>query len=278
MQKQQWNITGNQGIYWAYDPAFTESGRLLQGFVCRQGGVSQGAYESLNISYSTDDDIDNIRENRRRLAQAMGFPLESWAGIRQVHGNHVVLVGKEEAGAGVLDPEVLRVKADGQITNIPGVTLVTQHADCVPLYFWDPVNNAIGLSHAGWQGTVSNIAGETVKAMAKAFGTKTEDLRAGIGPSAGPCHYEVDEPVIQRFVENFGQMVLEKEKILKPSPNQGRAMLDLWQANLYLLLQHGLKIERISVSGFCTMCHSDKFFSHRCRAKGRQAAILRINN
>lgn len=276
MTQQPWSTQTNQGVCWAWDPSLTKNDQLIQGFVGRTGGVSQGPYESLNISYSTEDKIENIFANRRILADALGFSLESWTGIRQVHGKQVIKVGKAEAGCGVLDPDVLRVRADGLITNVPGVTLVTQHADCVPLFFWDPVQRAIGLSHAGWHGTVANIAGETVQAMISSFGTKPENLLAGIGPSAGPCHYEVDEPVISRFEDLFGQEVIHIEQILKPSQNPGRAMLNLWQANYYLLREQGLPEQNISIAGMCTICQTDRFFSHRRRDKGRQAAVLQI--
>lgn len=276
MNQVPWEIKEKNGVCWAGDPAWNSSGRVLQGFCGRRGGVSQGAYASLNIGYSGGDDPRHVEANRRIMADAMGFDLNHWTGVWQVHGNRVLRVQAEDAGRGAYPAKEELVQADGQITDVPGITLISQHADCVPLYFWDPRHQAIGLSHAGWKGTLLDIAGNTIQAMAEAFGSKPEELFAAIGPSAGPCHYEVDEPVIEKAAEVFGEESDAQKRVLRPSPNPGHAYLDLWQANRQLLLRRGIPAEQISESGLCTICHQDLFFSHRCGGRGRQAAVLRL--
>ena len=273
---QPWEITERKGVCWAGDPAWNAGGQVFQGFCGRSGGVSQGDYASLNIGFSGGDDVQRVEANRRIMANAMGFDLDSWTGVWQIHGNRVLRVCAEDAGRGAFRAKEGLVQADGQITDVPGITLISQHADCVPLYFWDPKRRAIGLSHAGWKGTLLDIAGCTVRAMAEAFGSKPEELFAAIGPSAGPCHYEVDEPVIRKAAEIFGEEIEGLTPVLLPSRKPGHAYLDLWQANRQLMLRRGILDQRISMSGLCTICHQDLFFSHRCGARGRQAAVLRL--
>lgn len=276
MEQVQWPIKQKLGIEWARDPLLNQTGLVLQGFCGRKGGKSQGTYEALNISFSTSDTYENICANRQLLAEALGFPLSSWTGIHQVHGNRVVRVEQKDAGQGGLDSGVLLKQADGQITNVPGVTLISQHADCLALYFLDPVHKAIGLSHAGWKGTLLNIAGETIQAMEEAYGTRPSDLLVAIGPGAGPCHYEVDEPVIKRVKEVFSDREIEQNQLMVYTKEIGKAMLDLGACNRLLLLQAGLQSEHISLAGICTICAQKQFFSHRCGAGGRQAAVLRL--
>ena len=276
MKQQPWRIFKKNGISWARDPAFHTTGQVLQGFCGRTGGVSQGSFESLNISYVSGDDPRHVAQNREKMADAIGFGMSGWTGLRQVHGSRVIRTGLEDAGRGAFGSEAELLEADGQITNIPGITLISQHADCVPLYFWDPAQRAIGLSHGGWKGTLLDIAGSTVKAMAEAYGSKPEDLLAAIGPSAGPCHYEVDGPVIHQVTEVFGQGTFLLDRLLQPSQNTGHAFLDLWETNRQLLLRQGLRDSNISISGLCTLCHQETFFSHRCGFGGRQAAFLQL--
>ncbi|MEL7624585.1 MAG: peptidoglycan editing factor PgeF [Clostridiales bacterium] len=273
-RQHTWRWQSNQGIYWLEDSFLMDSGMVQQGFSGRLGGVSLPPYDSLNLSYSSGDEIGAIQENRRRLALACDFSLESWSGLRQVHGTRIELITKAQAGLGVLDPEPALLKADGQITAEPGITLVTQHADCIPLYFADPVNGAIGLAHGGWQGTLRNIAGAMVKAMADRLGSKPADLLVSIGPGAGPCHYEVDKPVLDQAELCFAKVPRALDKILRPSPLAGRAYLNLWQANAILLEESGILPQHISIAGICTICENQRLFSHRRGDRGRQVAFI----
>jgi YfiH family protein len=229
----------------------------------------------LNLGYSAGQAPSLVLENRRRLAAAAGFSLASWRGLRQAHGKRIVLVAG--AGMGNAEPGAPLPEADGQITRDAGVTLITQHADCVPLYFLDPGRQAVGLAHAGWKGTLLDIAGAMVRAMGEAFGSRPGDLLVAIGPGAGPCHYEVDEPVLAPARERFAAMPGALESVTRPSGRPGRAWLDLWRANALLLTASGVLWERISVAGLCTICCNDRLFSHRQGDRGRQVAFIGLS-
>ena len=275
-RRGQWGWLENQGIHWVRDNTLMDTGLVRQGFIGRSGGVSVPPYGSLNIGYSTGDDIQAVRENRRRIESALQLPLESWSCLRQIHGTSVKKITAKEAGLGIMDPEVALSRADAQITDESGVVLVTQHADCIPLYVLDPVKPAIGLAHAGWRGTLRNIAGALVDAMAQAYGSKPADMLAAIGPGAGPCHYEVDEPVMLLAEKCFGAVSGALEALLQPSPNPGRAYLDLWEANALLFEKYGIPAKQISLAGICTICDNDRLFSYRKKDKGRQAAFFSL--
>jgi YfiH family protein len=163
---------------------------------------------------------------------------------------------------------------DGLVTNEPGVTLVTHHADCAPLYFADPVQKAVGLAHSGWHGTAARIGAETVRAMAREFGTRPENLICVIGPSIGPCCFEVDSPVYEIFagMEDLSPREWTRED------GGGKYHIDLWEANRRILISVGVQAGNISVSGLCTQCHPDLLFSHRASGgkRGGLAAFLAL--
>ena len=163
---------------------------------------------------------------------------------------------------------------DGLLTDEPGVTLVTYYADCVPLYFLDPVHRAIGLAHAGWRGTVAGMGIKMAEAMAHKFGSRPEELLAAIGPSIGPCCYEVDQPVADAFAARTDW---QPESFLRDCGN-GKYMLNLWEANRRALLRAGLLEAHISVAELCTRCHADWLFSHRASGgkRGGMAAFLAL--
>lgn len=274
-RQDSWLMRESQGVCWRVSPLFEESGLVLQGFCGRRGGVSLPPFASLNISYSTKDAPFLVQENRRRFAASCGFELESWRGVHQVHGVEIV---RAEAGAGEspLDPEAVLPQADGQITDVPGLTLVSQHADCIPLYFLDPVHRAVGLAHAGWRGTFADMAGRMVEAMAEAYHSRPEQLFAAIGPGAGVCHYEVDAPVIEAAMVAFGKGTPELARVLRPGKEPGKAWADLPGANALLLERRGVLPQNISLAGICTICENREFFSHRQKDAGRQCAFLQL--
>ncbi|MCL1804887.1 MAG: peptidoglycan editing factor PgeF [Clostridiales bacterium] len=270
-----WRWQDMQGINWAEDSFLTDTGLVKQGFSCRGGGVSHAPCDTLNIGY-TWDDHEAVKENRRLLATAAGIPLERWSCLRQVHGTKIRIVTEKDAGRGIMEPVVELPVADGQVTNIPGVVLVTLHADCIPIYIIDTKNMAIGLGHAGWKGTMADMAGALVAGMKAAFGSEPADMLASIGPGAGGCHYEVDEPVLAKVWERFGSRPDDMGAIIKPAAEPGKAYLDLGMANAILLSEMGIPEDRISLSGMCTI-HEEVFFSHREGDRGRQAAFLALS-
>ena len=253
-------------------PILEKTGLVKQGFSTKLGGVSQGKYATMNFTFTRGDNRLHVMENYRRMGKALGVDTERMVLSYQTHTTNVKLVTKEDAGKGIVKERDYE-DVDGLITNIPGITLVTFYADCVPLYFLDPIHQAIGLSHSGWRGTVKRMGEVTVKKMEEAFGTKAEDVIACIGPSICKECYEVGSEVAQEFMKRFdkkhwGDILTEKK--------DGKYMLDLWRANEIVLLEAGIKQENIQITDICTHCNSDLLFSHRTTGneRGNLAAFL----
>jgi len=252
---------------------------LEAGFSTRLGGVSRAPWHSLNTALHVGDADGDVIRNRRRIAAGLGWPFEAWTSASQVHGNRVYRVTAEDRGKGRARPEDAVAEADALITDVPGTLLVMYYADCVPLYFYDPDHSAIGLAHAGWRGTALDVAGETVRAMEAAFGTRPDRLYAAIGPSIGPCCYEVDEPVLCRLLplaETLQRFVGPGAEALTAPARPGRAAANLKEFNRRLMMKAGILPSRIEISRWCTGCRTDLFFSHRREGgkTGRMAAWL----
>lgn len=230
------------------------------GFSTRVGGVSQGPYESLNIGQTTSDVPRRVHENRERLARALGVPLVRT--LNMVHGAHVVRVDS--------NPAPVRT-GDACITDRPGVAMMITTADCVPIFFHDPVRGAVGLAHAGWRGTVEGVAAATVAAMTREFGSSPADLQVALGPAIGPCCFEVDADVAGPFHHRFPGKDLVADRVNKFT-------VDLWRANRHVLLDAGVSEARICTSRICTSCRVDLFFSFRrdWKVTGRMAAVIAL--
>lgn len=252
-------------------PFLEEKAPVKAVFSTRQGGISQGAFGTLNLGFHVGDDPGRVLNNRRLLASAAGLPLETWVVGEQVHGAKVAVVGKEEKGRGADSLDTAIKGVDGLATSEPGITLVAFFADCVPIYLVDPVRRAIALAHAGWRGTLFGIATQAVTTLLEAFNCKPLDLWAVIGPAIGPCCYKVDE----QMAENFKKELPWAEQVLKAGGNDSW-YLDLWEANRLELLDYGLSPQKIAVARTCTFCHPELFFSHRRDGghTGRLAALL----
>lgn len=239
---------------------------LTAGFTSRRGGVSESPFGTLNCGLHVQDDPARVALNRRRLAEAIGMPFDACTYAEQVHGSQVAVVGEAELGAGRESQEASISGADGLITDRPGVTLNLMFADCVPLYFYDPVHRAVGLAHAGWKGTVSQIAMATVSKMEQTYNSKPEELYAAIGPCIDVCCYEVDEKVAERVrsvLQSIGATSEEREQILRPQPESGKYRLALKTLNRLLMTKAGILSSRIEVTELCTSCDIGRFFSHR---------------
>ncbi|MCI9416482.1 MAG: peptidoglycan editing factor PgeF [Eubacterium sp.] len=253
-------------------PQLKECGIVKHGFTTRLGGVSEGIFSTLNLSFSRGDERSHVEENYRRLAEALGVRYESFVLSDQTHTTNVIRVGREDAGNGILYEQKYK-DVDGMVTNEEGVTLVTFHADCVPLYFVDPRHHAIGLSHSGWRGTVERMGEATLTKMRDEFGTNPSDVLCAIGPSICQNCYEVGEDVAEKFREAFSD-----EKDLVTEKGNGKYRLDLWRANEVLLLEAGVLQEHLSVTKLCTCCHPELLFSHRASMgkRGNLAAVMAL--
>lgn len=225
------------------------------GFTTREGGVSAPPWDRLNLGGLVGDDPAHVAENWRRLERATGL---EFARVRQVHGSRVV----RAAGGGPPADE-----ADAVLSTVAGVAACVSVADCVPVLLADPDGGAVAAVHAGWRGTAARVAAEAVRALSRESGAPAARLLAAVGPSIGPCCYEVSEDLAQRFrVELGGEVVMDGD----------RPHLDLWAANRRILAEAGLSPERIEVLGRCTSCEREVFFSHRRDAgrTGRQMAFI----
>ena len=254
--------------------AFKKQSWLTHAFSTRFGGVSLGCFASMNLGFGRGDDDASVAENYRRLGEAVGFDWTKVVLSHQTHTTNVRLVTKKDAGKGTVR-ERDYTDVDGLITNEPGLPLVTFYADCVPLYFADPTNKAIGLSHSGWRGTVGRMGEQTLKAMYEAFGTKPQDVIAVVGPSiCGDC-FEVGPEVATEFAASFSRKQMEE---ICHAGNGDRSYIDLWKANRIVLEEAGVPAQNISVTNLCTRCNPELLYSHRIMGaqRGNLAAILMI--
>ena len=238
-------------------------------FSTRRGGVSEGYLSSLNLGAHRGDKPANVLENYRILGRALGFSVRDTVFARQVHGNVVRRVTKENAGEGLFFP--VPTDCDGLVTDTPGLVLTVFTADCTPILFEDPVTGAVGACHAGWRGTVADIAGKTVEAMTREFGSRPEDLRAAIGPNLGMCCFETDADVPQAVIALLGEQAAAP--FIRTVEEKFR--VDLKGVNEFLLRRAGVTC--IDVSTECTACNPDRFWSHRVThgKRGSLAALIR---
>ena len=250
-----------------------ETGIVEHCFTTRAGGVSEGIFSSLNLSYTRGDQKDAVDENYRRLAQALGVAPGDFVLSDQTHTTNVLRVGTSDKGCGVTRPRPY-TDVDGLITNEPGVVLSTFFADCVPLYFVDPVHRAIGMSHSGWRGTVHRMGEVTLQAMAREFGSRPEDVIAAVGPSICRSCYEVSEDVADEFKREFPDIIPD----ILDEKGGGKYQLDLWKCNEHILLDAGILPENLAVTNLCTCCNPTLLFSHRASGgkRGNLGAFLYI--
>jgi len=239
---------------------------LIHGVFTRQGGVSPVPWDSLNVGGYIGDPLENTYLNRVRSFEAMGRDPESVYDVWQVHSADVICTDAPRP------KDVPHKKADAILTNNPEITLFMRFADCVPILFYDPVKRVVGVAHAGWQGTVKQVVTATVEKMKSVYGGDPTDIRAGIGPSIAAHHYEVGSDVVGQVYNTFG----DQAEALLPRQN-GSVYFNLWEANRLLLEQAG--VQEIEISGLCTACHPQDWFSHRGEKgkTGRFGALIALN-
>ena len=261
---------------------------LIHGIFTRQGGCSESPYRGLNTSTSLrvigGDSVPNVIRNRALTLQALDLQGYPCATLWQVHGADIAVFDQHDEWRTdwafhsyyeqTWTPQSIH-KADAIITKQQRVAISLSFADCVPILLYDPIEQVIGIAHGGWRGTARGIAAATVDAMAERFGCQPGNIYAGIGPSIGSCCYEVTEMVQQHFLgqlpfndlptqERYRDIVHESATFSTLQlPNKTSLRLDLWATNRKQLLTVGLTPEHIEVTGLCTSCNIDRFFSHR---------------
>lgn len=264
-------------------------------FSTRIGGVSEGIYSSMNLSFTRGDNSTAVLKNYERIAKAMKGNVKEMVAAHQTHTTNIRRVTREDMGKGVTAVRDYE-EIDGLITDERGIILATFYADCVPLFFVDPEHKAIGLAHSGWRGTVAQMGACMVKAMQEQFGSRPESLIAAIGPSICQECYEVSEEVASAFEVLLASMDSERiqeemeecgfyadsdgktRKVLKQGKSSGKYQLDLWLANAIIMRNAGIPLSRIEVTDICT-CHNPKYlFSHRASngRRGNLGAFLKL--
>ena len=241
---------------------------LAAGFTTKNGGASIGHHKGLNMAYHVNDSNEKVTANRRIVANKLAFPLTNWVGSEQTHKNFIWEVKKEDAGKGACDYESALPDTDGLFTMEEGILLTLCYADCVPLYFIHEKTKAIGIAHAGWQGTVKGIAKEMVEVF-KSHGIDPSEMEVAIGPSITDKQYIVDGRVIDR-VEDVLDNEDDKPYVLV-SPNQ--YSLSLQKLNKQLLIKAGIQEKKILVTSLCTSEQESYFYSHR-RDKGKTGRMM----
>lgn len=230
---------------------------LIHCMSTRQGGISHDGCASMNLGFARNDSMGNVCENFRLFCESTGIDLNSMVLTNQVHGTVVRIVGEMDKGKGFPGNEGGFAGVDGLITATPGVTMVTFHADCAPIFLFEPCVKAASLVHSGWRGTLGNIVSEAIGIMKNMPGFNTKRVTAVIGPSIGYCCFEVFEEVYALFLNKFGNDAFYKRE------QGGKWKIDLKGIIEYELQQEGIPLENIHNCGICTKCRKDLFFSHR---------------
>lgn len=235
---------------------------IKQAVFTRSGGVSKPPYNSLNVRFKIGDSVEAVVENRGRIMKAMG--LQQCVSADQTHSKNVVVV--DEKAAEIIFPEGTRGReitdVDGFVTNLKGVGLMIQVADCQAILFFDPVHRAIGVAHAGWRGLKANISAEIVRIMGEKFGTVPANLLIGISPSLGPAHSEFSDPLRELGAE-FAPFI------------KGRNV-DMWAFSKWQLTQLGVLEQKIEIAKIDTADEEEgkRFFSYRREGKTGRFALV----
>ncbi|WP_185819770.1 peptidoglycan editing factor PgeF [Salibacterium salarium] len=253
---------------------FDESPGLTAGMTSRLGGAGTAPYDTLNVAFHVEDNIETVLENRGRIAESIGFSLSDWVAAEQVHGADIVKVDQHDKGKGAWNKEQSIGNFDGMYTLEKDVLLASFYADCVPLLFYAANHECVGVAHAGWKGTSADIGGALVKKWRDVEGINPKNIYAAIGPSISKSVYEVDNFVIRQM-----EHVLPKGQTPPWTPSKpNHWLLDLKEMNRILLNKAGIPLSNIFKSAHCTYKESDMFFSHRRSdgATGRMMAFIGI--
>lgn len=250
-------INEKNGVVFLTFPKLVKAG-VKHGFSTRLGGVSTGVLGTMNLSFTRGDLRENVQENFRRIADAIGFEADKLVFSAQIHETELRKVTKENCGEGIL--RETKPGIDGLATNETEVPLYTSYADCVPLLFFDPEKKVVAMAHSGWRGTAARIGAKMIRFMEEEYGSHAENIIAAIGPSICRNCYEVSEDVAQAFRKTF---LPEQFTQIFDEKGQGKYQLDLWEANRIILTEAGILPNHLDITDLCTCCNSDKLFSHR---------------
>ena len=268
-----------EGIPLLTSPLLSGVPGIRHGFTTREGGVSEGIFSTLNLSFRLENDRDRTFENFRRVAAAFDLTPDRIVLSDQVHDDRIRIVTREDAGKGVTRPKDYE-GIDGLVTNEPGLLLIVLAADCVPILLTDPVRRVIGAVHSGWRGTAVRIGETAMRLMSERFGSDPKDVFAAIGPSICQDCFEVSEDVAEKFREKYDASLMNELIRLGRVAERGEQKyhVNLQRACMENFLEAGLKKQNISLPDICTACNKDYLFSHRASfgKRGNQAAVLML--
>ena len=231
---------------------------LFHGVTTRTGGVSPQPFSSLNLGGTTGDSEAHIQANYELLSRALGFDLQTVVSSHQVHGTNLAIINEAPPRSNPFPAAHFLDGYDGFITAVPGIPLLVRVADCVPVMLYEPDRKVLAVVHAGWKGTAGGISAKAAEHIVAHWQCDIKKIRAGIGPSIGPCCYEVGQDVAECFNKSTGN-----KRFLMPEAAENTFSLDLQEANRQQLLEVGLDPGLIELSWLCTACNSNLFFSHR---------------
>ncbi len=291
LEGKEFGLSNGETLEYLSYPSLEEIEGVKHLFTTRVGGVSVGEFATLNFSFTRGDKKEHVLENYRRIGEVFGVEPTKFVATDQTHTTNIRVVTKQDAGKGVVIPRDY-TDIDGLITKEKGLVLSCFFADCVPLYFVDPVKQVIGLAHSGWAGTVKQMGACMVERMQEAFGCNPSDLQTAIGPSICQSCYEISEEVAMRFQEGFWKEEHIKSycreakeiglhptgELLIAGGQAGKYLLDLWLANYVVLRSAGIVLENIAMTDICTKCNPAYLFSHRATGgkRGNLAAFLML--
>ena len=274
-KRKDYKTTGiyeNEGVVWIEHDKLSRFPKLKHAYSTRIGGVSTGPCASMNLRRCQWDSAENYKKNLEIFCRAAGFNFNTIVATNQTHTINVEVVGVGDVPKGSLfDSHYENV--DGLVTNLKGVTLVASFADCIALFFYDPVKQAIGICHSGWKGTVGKISRVVIDKMVSNYGCDPKDIVAAIGPGiCGDC-YEVGEDLYEAFNAKWDKKAVAYS--FTPG-REGHYQLDLWKANYTVLTDAGILPENISITDICTRCNPNKLFSHRAQGpkRGNQCGFI----
>lgn len=247
---------------------------IVHGFSTRLGGVSEGYLSKMNLSFNRGDLRENVIINHKRFSEAVGYDYRKLVFSDQVHETRIYKVTKKDAGKGITKKSDI-LNTDGLMTNETDIPLITFYADCVPIFFYDPVKRVVAMNHSGWKGTVKNISSKMIELMKREYGCEPSDIICAIGPSICQSCYEISRDVAKEFHDAY-----TSDKFLKMTKNigNGKYLLDLHLANYYNLTDAGINPDNIDVTDICTCCNPDFLFSHRAShgKRGNLGAVIML--
>ncbi len=271
---KEYKIVRHKRIALIQFPILLQFSELIHFSTTRMGGNSNHPQSSLNMGFVRTDFTNNVIENRKLVAEALNFPVESMIFSRQTHSDHIAIISAEDKGKGVFYKPTAIQDNDGYVVSESNICPVVMTADCVPVFLYDPTERIASVVHSGWRGTVQHISSKAVEIMISK-GTKPQNIVAAIGPSAGSCCYEVGAEVLEQFINAYGN-----EAYRFFSSAKQPFTVNLWDAIRTSLLQSGLKNSNIAQTDLCSMCNQHMLFSSRNnnRVTGRMASGIMIKN